>query len=150
MKEICKLEVNLSDLEALTGEGYRPLKKKLESLNPCRVTPNCDYYYLKDALLMLKQNSGTLSDEERKSKIRLNIAQAIYQEIRNEKEMGTLIQVEEAQRSWAELMQAFTSRLESIPQRVSGLFNENQSEVKDLAEEVIEEAILELNRNAVC
>jgi hypothetical protein len=111
--------LNLKDLEVLTGKTFKTLKKRLENLDPVKVTPKGNFYDARHALPLLyeaKQNGDLDLSSER---AKLANAQTEKTIVETEKLKERYVPVEEVERQWSAVILNARSKLLLLPKKMA-------------------------------
>ncbi len=140
--------MNLADLEVLTGKTFKTLKKRLENLEPVKVTPKGNFYDARQALPLLyeskKEGELDLSTERAK----LANAQTEKTIIETDKLKEKYILVEDAYRDFSTVILNARAKLLLLPKKMAfDLKGITDTQViEDRLEEYIYNALTELGQ----
>jgi hypothetical protein len=140
--------MNLKDLEVITGKTFKTLKKKLENLDPVRVTPKGNFYDSRQALPLLYEakHEGDLDLSHERAK--LANAQTEKTIIETEKLKERFVLVEEVRREWESKVLVTRAKLLLLPKKIAfdikGMTDVH--DIEERLEEYIHEALTELSQ----
>jgi len=140
--------LSMADLENVTGITFKPIKKRLEGLDPVKIQGVKKIYDTKEALPLIYQIKDQSTLDLAQERAKLAKAQTQKIEIEVEKSLEKLVDVEafmeEFQKSFISLKERLLLVGESSAQEIIGSKLKNTDEVSALIETKIHECLEEI------